>query len=159
MAASAKSGRVPALLLVLSAGVAAAALLSARLFLEPPTVPAYTITAGGPALHAADTFRADVMPSAPVDGAIAARAFLLRGDTVRAWDPPFSVEPGGAVHLTGRVDTLFAGIPGGAWEVAIAVGRPETLPTAPKDVLRARDATADTRSLAWRLVRAPVDLE
>ena len=64
----------------------------------------------------------------------------------------------GTVRLDGAVDTLFAGVPLGAWDVAIAVGRPETLPTAPRDILRARDAGASDADAAWRLVRERIVL-
>jgi hypothetical protein len=56
------------------------------------------------------------------------------------------------------VDALFAGVPAGPWEVAIAVGRPETLPTAPRDILRARDGGAAGADAAWRLVRQRIVL-
>jgi hypothetical protein len=62
----------------------------------------------------------------------------------------------GTVRIAGDVDTLFAGVPKGEWEVAVAVGRPETLPTAPNDVLRARDQ--HEASVSWRLVRERVIL-
>jgi hypothetical protein len=101
----------------------------------------------------------DLRPSAPVDGAVAARAFLLRGDAVRPWSIPFAVERDGTVRIVGPVDTLFAGVPSGAWEVAIAVGRPENLPTDPRDVLHARDRAADSGAAAWHLVRERVRLE
>ena len=89
-------------------------------------------------------------------GAVAARGFLLRGDEVQAWDPPFTVDRDGTIRLDGPVEALFAGVPPGPWDIAVAVGRPETLPTAPRDVLRARDAGAG--DAAWRLVREHVVL-
>jgi hypothetical protein len=61
------------------------------------------------------------------------------------------------VRISGPVDSLFAGVPPGPWQVAVAVGRPETLPTAPRDVLRARDSDGGTT--AWRLVVVPIRLE
>jgi hypothetical protein len=91
-----------------------------------------------------------------VTGAVAVRGFLLRGDEVRPWDPPFEVSRDGSVRVSGPVDALFKGVPAGEWEVALAVGRPEALPTAPRDVLRARDP--DAGSQAWRLLRRRVVL-
>jgi hypothetical protein len=48
-------------------------------------------------------------------------------------------------------------VPEGPWEVAIAVGRPEVLPTAPRDITRSMDA--DKRPSAWRVVRERIRLE
>jgi hypothetical protein len=153
------------LLLLLAAGLVAAALLALRVHLEPPTVPPYALVpagasadAGGAALGPSDRFQLDIAPQVPVVGAVGARGFLMRGDEVRAWDPPFRVERDGTVRLDGEVQTLFAGVPPGPWDVAVAVGRPETLPTAPRDILHARDAAVTDADAAWRLVRERVFL-
>ncbi len=160
-----------ALLLVPSATVAAGALVLFRLHFQPPNLPRYQATVtgdleartadAGPAdeetLHRDSRLEIELRPQSPVTGAVGARAFLLRGDEVHAWDPPFSVGLDGIVRLSGRVDKLFEGVPRGRWEVAIAVGRPEVLPTAPRDVLVRRN---DDPALAgWHLVRTPVRLE
>jgi hypothetical protein len=149
------------LLLVPIAIAVAGALLFFRLRLQPPTVPTYTLAGnganGGAAeieLRHGDTFTMELRPTAPVEGAVGARGFLLRGDAVRPWDAPFTVDRDGTVHLAGTVDALFQGVPAGTWDIAVAVGRPENLPTAPRDVLRARDAGSDTRPVAWHLVVA-----
>ena len=150
---------VVALLLVPAAILVTATLLLLRLRMEPPTVPTYTLAAGDGGtlvLHAGERFRLVVEPEGIVTGAVAARGFLVRGDEVQAWDPPFTVDRDGSIRLDGPVETLFAGVPPGPWDVAVAVGRPETLPTAPRDVLRARDAGA--ADAAWRLVREHVVL-
>jgi hypothetical protein len=149
------------LLLVPAAIIVTATLLLLRLRMEPPTVPSYSLTggetdAGAVVLRAGERFRLAVEPGGIVTGAVGARGFLLRGDEVQAWDPPFTVDRDGSIHLDGPVETLFAGIAPGPWEVAVAVGRPETLPTAPRDVLRARDAGAG--DAAWHLVREHVVL-
>jgi hypothetical protein len=160
-----------ALLLVPSAAVAAGALVLFRLHFQPPNVPRYQATvtrdvdaaagAGGPAdeqtLRRESRFEVELRPQSPVTGAVGARAFLLRGDEVHAWDPPFSVGLEGTVRLSGRVDELFEGVPRGRWEVAIAVGRPEVLPTAPRDVLSRRND--DPVLAGWHLVRTRVRLE
>ena len=147
-----------ALVLVPGATAVAVALVSLRLHFQPPTVPTFAVADARDevTLAAGGQFQLELRPTAPVIGAIAARGFLLRGDTVRAWDPPFSVARDGTVQISGAVDVLFAGVPPGSWEVAVAVGRPETLPTAPGDVLRARAAQPD--SVSWRLVRERVVL-
>ncbi len=155
-----------ALALLPGAAVVAVALVGLRLHFQPPTVPDFAIVRDAVAsdersLAPGDRFSLEIRPGATLEGAIAARGFLLRGEEARAWDAPFTVGTDGAVRVEGPVDALFAGVPGGAWEVAILVGRPETLPTAPKDVLRARDA-AEAKSPAstasWRLVRERIFL-
>jgi hypothetical protein len=150
-------------LVILPAAVAVAVgLVGLRMYFQPPTVPDFAIARRPPgspdqvSLSPGGQFEVEVRPGAPVTGAIAARGFLLRGDEVRAWDPPFTVAADGTVRIAGAVDTLFAGVPAGDWEVAVAVGRPETLPTAPNDILRARGE--DPRALSWRLVRERVFL-
>jgi hypothetical protein len=153
------SGNKIALALVPGGAAVAVALVSLRLHFQPPTVPPFAVTGAQQdevALAAGGHFDLEVRPLAPVIGAIAARGFLLRGDQVRPWNPTFLVERDGTVHLSGAVDVLFAGVPPGSWEVAVAVGRPETLPTAPNDVLRARTAQPD--AVSWRLVRERVVL-
>jgi len=149
-----------ALLIAPAAIVVAGALLVLRLYFQPPTVPVYSWNSPVETapLVSGSRFEADIRPAQPVIGAIGARAFLLRDGEVRPWDPPFEVARDGSVRLAGPVATLFAGVPAGDWEIDVAVGRPETLPTAPSDVLRKRAALADDRPAAWRLVRAPIRL-
>lgn len=151
------SGRAVALLLVPAAIAVAAVLLVLRVRFEPPTVPAYSVVDGGPAvLRPGAQFDMEVAPAAPVSGAVGAHAFLVQDGTVRPWEPPIDVAKDGSVHIEGPVDRLFAGVPAGEWEVSLAVGRPETLPTAPVDVLRALGT--DAGAAAWRLVRMRVRL-
>jgi hypothetical protein len=162
MLSSVRGGhRSKVVLLLLPAAVAVTGvLLALRLHFEPPTVPPYTLASRSDdaALRYGDRFEADLRPSAPVTGAVGARAFLLRGNEVRPWNPPFEVARDGSVRIAGPVDTLFAGVPAGPWEIAVAVGRPETLPTAPRDLLRGRDTEANAGAAAWRLVRKRITL-
>jgi hypothetical protein len=155
---SASRGKLVALLLVPAAVAVAGGLLLLRLRLEPPTVPGFVLAGDGGviAVTRGEMYVVTVSPQAPTTGAIGARAFLLRGDEVRPWTAPYSVALDGTVTVSGPVDVLFEGVPPGDWEVAIAVGRPETLPTAPRDILRARDAGA--ADAAWRLVRQRVTI-
>lgn len=148
------------LLLVPAAAIVAGALLVLRLHFQPPTVPPYTLAQAEdpPPLRPGSHFEVNVRPTAEVTGAVGARAFLLRGTEVRPWDPPFQVARDGTVRIAGSVDALFAGVPPGEWEIAIAIGRPETLPTAPRDVLRARNADVSAGAAAWRLVRQRIRL-
>jgi hypothetical protein len=153
-----RSRSIVPVLLVGAAVLGAVLLLVLRMRMEPPTVPEYVLGGDGGAivLHRGERFRFDVDPMGQVVGAIGARGFLLRGDEVRPWDPPFQVARDGSVHLAGPVDTLFQGVPPGTWELAVAVGRPENLPTAPRDILRAREGSP--AQAAWRLVRESIIL-
>ncbi len=159
---SSPQARVVAVVLVGAALIATAALLLLRLHFQPPTVPRYELAdaaAGGERgleLERSATYSMVLRPTGPVAGAIGARAFLLRDDIVRPWDVPFTIERDGSVRLAGKVDLLFHWIPAGPWEVAVAVGRPENLPTAPRDIVRARDGANGTGAAAWRLVRQRV---
>jgi hypothetical protein len=145
-------------LLAPAAVAVAAGLMLLRLHFEPPAVPAYTLPPAAAAavtsLARGGSFSLDLRPEAPVVGAVAARGFLLQDGKVTPWDAPFSVDVDGAVHIAGPVDVLFKGVPPGVWEAAVAVGRPEMLPTAPRDVLRARDGTSPaTWHLVWERVQ------
>jgi hypothetical protein len=151
------SGKLAAALVPASVAVAAA-LLGLRLRLQPPTVPLYTLagTSGGTALAPGDRFELVLKPTAPIQGAVGARGFLLRPNEVRPWDPPFAVGVDGSVHLEGDVAAVFAGVPSGEWDVAVAVGRPELLPTAPRDILRALEPRGGPAG--WRLLHERVRL-
>jgi hypothetical protein len=158
-----KRGNLLALALVPGAGLVAVGLFLLRMHFQPPTVPSFAIARPLASLDeiplaAGQQFALEVHPSAPVRGAIAARGFLLRGDEIRPWTVPFSVDADGTVRIDGAVDSLFAGVPAGAWDVAVAIGRPETLPTTPTEVLRAAHSTEDLPDLSWRLVRERVFL-
>jgi hypothetical protein len=151
-----------ALLLLLAAFLVAGALLLLRLHFQPPTVPPYAVlgAAGTPELELrrGGAFEMDISPLGHVTGAVAARAFFVRDDTVRPWNAPFAVALDGSVRIAGPVDTLFADIPPGRWEVAVAVGRPETLPTMPLEILSARAARTDKGPAPWQLVREHIRL-
>jgi hypothetical protein len=156
-----RTNRVVALLLVSLAIAVAGGLIALRLHFQPPFVPQYVAvhtTAEAQPVARRGTFRVELRPAVPVDGAVGARGFLLRGDEVRPWDPPFDVTRTGIVTIEGPAETLFAGVPSGPWEVAAAVGRPEVLPTAPHDVLRERSRDGGTEA-GWRLVIVPIRLE
>jgi hypothetical protein len=149
-------------LLVGGALATAAALLLLRLHFQPPTVPRYELTGAavsgerGLELQRGGHFSMVLHPTGPVTGAVGARAFLVHDEVVRPWEVPVVVDRDGSVRLAGNVDAIFAGVPAGPWEVAVAVGRPENLPTAPRDILRARDGADDAGAAAWHLVRERV---
>jgi hypothetical protein len=168
--------RLFAVLVVPAAVVVASVLLFVRMKLEPPTVPPYVLAATGEAgpsrpdapsamapmaLRRGGRFTLAAEPLGMVQGAVGARAFLVRGeDEVRLWEPPFSVDRDGSVHIEGAAAVLFRDVPSGPWEIDVAIGRPETLPTAPRDILRARTADAGSGAgwAPWQLVRERVDL-
>jgi hypothetical protein len=163
-----KAPPLVAIAIIATALVGAIALVALRLHLEPPVVPAYAIAdsfgPGEVALSPGADFAIELRPAARVQGAIAMRGFLLHGDEVHPWDPPFSVDQDGTVHVAGRTEAIFAGVPDGNWEMAFAVGRPEVLPTAPLDVLRARDQepgpglSGSRENVGWHLVRRRISL-
>jgi hypothetical protein len=155
-----KRSNLLALALVPTAGLVAVGLISLRMHFQPPTVPSFAVANAVEQVELApgQRFSLEVRPSQTVQGAIAARGFLIRGDEVRAWNPPFAVAVDGTVRVEGPVEGLFADVPPGAWEVAVAIGRPENLPTAPRDVMRAVHAAQDQPDLSWRLVRERVFL-
>ncbi|HEY1697212.1 MAG TPA: hypothetical protein VGG39_33860 [Polyangiaceae bacterium] len=147
-------------IVIVGGAVASAALLLAlRLRIQPPTVPPYVLDvsdAKASVLASGDFFHMDIEPQGIVTGAVGAHAFLVRGDEARIWEPEFEVERDGSVHLAGRVEKLFAGVPAGTWDIAIVVGRPETLPTSPREALHVRDG--GPAEAAWRLVEQTVVL-
>ncbi len=153
------NGNRVAMLVAPGAVAVAVGLMFLRLHFEPPHVPAYALASPAPAAAAVllrgASFEMDLRPESPVVGAVAARGFLLQGGAVRPWDAPFVVDADGTVHIAGPVDRLFAGVPSGTWQVAVAVGRPEMLPTDPRDVLHARDTTSPS---TWHLVWERVEL-
>ncbi len=147
--------RVVSLLLLSTAVAGAGALLLFRLHFQPPTVPAYELAeaaTGEREVMRGGAFVMDLRPTGPVLGAVAARAFLVHDDVVRPWIVPFTAQRDGSVEIAGGVDSLFSGVPAGSWEIAVAVGRPENLPTDPREILRARTGDGGGAA-AWHLVR------
>jgi len=165
-AVSASARRAAVVALVPTAVATALALVVLRVHFQPPTLSRYVestddsvgggVTLAPVSLPAEGRFEMQLRPTTPVRGAVGARGFLLNGDDVRPWDPPLSVSMDGVVRIAGPVARLFAGIPPGTWEVAIAVGRPEFLPTAPNDVLQAR--AHDREGAGWQLLIKPIRL-
>ncbi|WP_437680884.1 hypothetical protein [Sorangium sp. So ce131] len=94
-------------------------------------------------------------PTTRVEGPVAVRGFLIQGGTARPWDVRADVSEQGAARIEGDTETLFRGVPAGEWEIALAIGRPEALPSEPADVLRAQQQEAP-RASALRLIRLKV---
>ena len=165
-----RSGKVAALVLAPTAAAVAVVMLVLRMRIEPPTVPPYRVTAvrvmpdvleppeasAELALHPGERLKLTLEPEGQLTGAIGGRVFLVRGEQVRPVEPQpeFFVDRDGTMHVEADASALFAGVAAGEWDVAIAVGRPETLPRAPADVLHAPAPGA--QGAPWFLVRQHV---
>jgi hypothetical protein len=68
-------------------------------------------------------------------GAVEVRAFLVQNGAAAPWAPPIDVSADGAVHVTGRVGSLFAGRAGNLL-VAVAVGNRGAVPSDPSIIAR-----------------------
>ncbi len=153
------TGRVAGVLLVPAAALVAVVAVVLRMHFQPPTVPVYSLAVDAGAevtLRPGMAYELVARPSAPAPGIVGAKGFLFRGGEPRPWDVPFTVDPDGTVRIAGPVDAVFKGVPAGTWDVAVAVGRPETLPSMPGDVQHPRDA--DGRPAAWHVIRQRVIL-
>ncbi|HSP78024.1 MAG TPA: hypothetical protein VLQ93_05820, partial [Myxococcaceae bacterium] len=139
--------RTRVLLPMLSALAAAVALFVVASPGDVPPVPAYALSLSGE-----QTVRSEVpgpevarlgpgsrlelilRPEREVEGAVEVRAFLLRPGEARRWTPPMEHSPEGAVRIHGPVEELLP-IPPGEWTLALAVGRPGTLPEEPEAIV------------------------
>jgi hypothetical protein len=145
--------------------LAAAAALAVFLLRPGSDLPTYRMEAGqgDRALRGAEVEAAAVpryepgsrleivlRPAKAVEGPVAARGFVRRGDDVTPWAVEPEVAPGGAVRVAGPIDALLPGVTGEV-ELWIAVGRPAALPDA--DAVRA--TPRGWQLLRYRLVRVP----
>lgn len=116
------------------------------------TVPLSNVTRFGPNARVEILLR----PATAVHDPVGVRAFLVQGGRPWAWSPPLEIAKGGAVRIAGDVAALFAGIPDGRWTLAIAVGRPDTLPNADavtQGLSALEGADADANGASFRLLR------
>jgi hypothetical protein len=161
---SLRKGKLLAALVAPAGALVAVVLLVLRLHLQPLSVPRYTFVADGDVASARDVrpgarFELEAVPAIEVQGAVTARAFLVPGagkGDVMSWQVPMEIGRDGSVHVAGNVDALFAGVPPGDWVIAIVIGRPETLPADPHQLLAG--GAEDAGSAAWRVVRKRVRL-
>ncbi len=163
---SGKSGRMVALLLVPGAALLAVAMLVLRVHVQPLTLPPYSIAPTSTTdLRPGGQFSLQLDPRGPLTGAVGARAFLVReakdardpqAPQMHPWEPVFLVDKDGTIDIAGPVDTLFAGVPAGEWELDVVVGRPELLPQSPTDALKGRDT--EISGGAWHLLHERIHL-
>ncbi len=146
-----------ALLLVPGAALVAVVMLVARVRVQPLTIPHFVIGAGSTtALKPGSEFNLELDPQGPLMGSVMARGFLVRGGEIQDWSPVFAVDKDGTLHVQGPVDTLFAGVPVGDWELDVVVGRPEMIPRSAEEALKGHDA--DVSGGAWHLLHEQVHL-
>lgn len=164
--------------IVTAAGWALAALLAVLLALRPapfappePSLPPYhaalrggaigaSAGPGGPAeviLRPGDILDITLRPATRVGFYVRARAYLVRGDEVRPWAAPVRLDGDGGAHVAGVREALFAGVPAGAWEIVVAIGRAEALPASP-EALAAALRAGDAAGRGYRLARGRVIL-
>jgi hypothetical protein len=162
-AAPGKSGRMVALLLVPGAALLAVVMLVLRVNVQPLTLPPYSIAEGSTTeLRPGGQFTLQLDPRGPLTGAVGAKAFLTRdaqdpqSTQMHPWEPVFLVDKDGTIHIAGPVDTLFAGVPAGEWELDVVVGRPELLPQSPTAALKGRDT--EISGGAWHLLHERIRL-
>jgi hypothetical protein len=74
-------------------------------------------------------------PRQPVQGAVEASAFLVRGESARPWAAPVQVSAEGAVRIAGPADDLLPPEPG-PWTAVIVIRRPGASRVGPQDALR-----------------------
>ena len=94
--------------------------------------------------------RLSIRPGTTVSGPVEARIFLRRGDDVRPWPTAVDVSSAGAVRIAASPDTLPPGTEG-EWELVVAIGRPQSLPTA-RDL---RSPSAGVQIVSTPVVLAP----
>jgi hypothetical protein len=93
-------------------------------------------TYGAPVQLRADTIRVRAStrvqivarPAMKPEGAVAARAFLIDGGAARAWSAPVEIGEDGSARIAGDAGAIFPA-PSGDWDVVVAIGRPNALPT------------------------------
>ncbi|UQA58663.1 hypothetical protein [Polyangium aurulentum] len=88
-------------------------------------------------------------PATPDPKPIGVRGFLIQNEQARPWEVKAEVSPDGAVRIAGERETLFANVPAGPWEMAVAIGRPEALPDA-EAAVRGTPGDKDARVRTFR---------
>lgn len=148
----------------LAALAAAAAVLLLVLPRQAPPLPGYALSLSSEQAVRAGTPEPEVprlgpgsqldvllRPETAVEGPVDVRAFLIRRGEARSWTPPLERSPEGAVRIRGPVEALLP-VPPGEWTLAIAVGRPGTLPESPDEVRARVEEGRAPEAGAWRLL-------
>jgi hypothetical protein len=97
-------------------------------------------------------------PETAVTGAVAVRAVLSRDGRVQRWDAPAEIQPDGVVRIVAPRDTAFPGVAPGPWELIVAVGRHDDLPSTPEALDRA-PARVEARARAYHVARVRLLLD
>jgi hypothetical protein len=169
---------------LLAAAPLVAAAAAVFFFLRPvrsPAVPSYELmVAGGEQVQRStpdappsevrrlgpgSSLTLTLRPATRVEGPVAVRGALApvsatgtleRGGS-RVWSPPITITPEGAVRITGTKEALFQSVPAGTWEILVAVGRSEALPSGADALVDAAARASEPRSDdAVRVLRARV---
>lgn len=160
--APAPKARARGLWLAMAAAIAGIGIYVATLSPHGQDLPAYAMVVTGgekssrapgeppktPELGPESRLEITLRPTVPAKGPIEVRAFLLRNGEARPWAPAVKVAEGGAAQVAGAKEVLFAGIEAGAWEMVLAIGRPESLPSAA--AITGGSACADKRCTVLR---------
>ncbi|WP_437707234.1 hypothetical protein WMF45_26220 [Sorangium sp. So ce448] len=150
-AAGAAVRRFPWRKAVPAAALAAAAALALLVLpRSPEALPAYALLtsaergepAAGPAVHlrAGGSLTMTLRPEEAVSGPVILRAALVHERRAALWDLPAGaaqISPTGAVKIAGTREVLFPDGAIGAYEIVLAVGRPEALPEGADAIARA----------------------
>jgi hypothetical protein len=151
----------------LSAAIAAAAVLLWVRSPSAPPLPGYELTISGGARgtrsHSAEAvgdlvlppgsqFEIVLRPLTRAQGAVAVRVVLVRPQAVRPLDLPADISQEGSVRILGTADEIDAAP--GTWDLVVAVGRPQSLPSEPRGIaaLSAVEAGGAVQVFRRRLV-------
>jgi hypothetical protein len=139
---------VPSVVGVTLAAAAAAVLVLQRsrpnrLLVAENALPAYSlaVTGGDQPTRSASasaspeiTVRVDsrleilLRPATGVNGNVSVAGFIGQGGAWRPWNPPVQISTEGSARVAGTAGELM-GVAPGTWDIALAVGRPGTLPS------------------------------
>ncbi|MDC0744110.1 hypothetical protein [Polyangium mundeleinium] len=145
---------------------AVAFVLLSRNDAEPP-LPMYALSVEGgdrsfradapspdePRLAPGSRLSLSIRPAADVLGVVEARAYSIRDGVVAPCRPRIEIAATGAILVTGSREELFPDIGPGRLEIAILVGRPETLP---EHTPAASELAPEGPTRAFQVLRAAV---
>jgi hypothetical protein len=94
--------------------------------------PAASVTRLGPGAE----LRIRLRPESDVTGPLDVRLAIVDARGPLRWNAPYRVSPSGVVEIAGPVSSLIEG-PNGRREIAVAVGRPGSVPESATDIVNA----------------------